>query len=78
MSIALTARIKAPGEAMIGEDARLVEHGHPCDEMAPYERLLGDALLGERTLFGSRGCVANRGPDPESRRAAAREPESVM
>jgi glucose-6-phosphate 1-dehydrogenase len=53
VSIALTARIKAPGEAMVGEDARLIEHRDTGDEMAPYERLLGDALQGDRTLFGS-------------------------
>ena len=31
VSIALTARIKAPGEAMIGEDVRLIEHRHSGD-----------------------------------------------
>jgi glucose-6-phosphate 1-dehydrogenase len=57
VSIALTARIKAPGEAMIGEDVRLIEHRHPGDEMEPYERLLGDALRGDHTLFGSEAGV---------------------
>jgi glucose-6-phosphate 1-dehydrogenase len=57
VSIALTARIKAPGEAMIGEDVRLVEHRQPGDEMKPYERLLGDALRGDHTLFGSEAGV---------------------
>jgi len=57
VSITLTARIKTPGEAMIGEDVGLVEHRHPGDEMAPYERLLGDALRGQRTLFGSEAGV---------------------
>jgi glucose-6-phosphate 1-dehydrogenase len=57
VSISLTTRVKAPGEAMIGEDVRLVEHRHPGDEMAPYERLLGDALRGDRTLFGSEAGV---------------------
>ena len=57
VSISLTARIKVPGEAMIGEDVRLVEHRHPGDEMEPYERLLGDAMRGDRTLFGSEADV---------------------
>ncbi len=57
VSIALTARIKAPGEAMVGKDVHLVEHRHPGDEMSPYERLLGDALRGDRTLFGSEAGV---------------------
>jgi glucose-6-phosphate 1-dehydrogenase len=57
VSISLVARVKAPGEAMIGEDARLVEHRDPGDEMEPYERLLGDAMRGDRTLFGSEAGV---------------------
>ena len=42
--IALTAQAKVPGEAMIGEDVRLVERRCRADEMEPYERLLGDAI----------------------------------
>jgi len=57
VSISLTARMKAPGEAMVGQDASLVEHRLPGDEMKPYERLLGDALRGDRTLFGSEAGV---------------------
>jgi glucose-6-phosphate 1-dehydrogenase len=66
VSIALTARIKVPGEAMIGEDVRLGEHRHPGDEMEPYERLLGDAMRGARTLLGSEAGVeaAWRSVDP--------------
>jgi glucose-6-phosphate 1-dehydrogenase len=51
--ISLTAQAKAPGEKMAGEDVTLVEHGHQGEAMEPYERLLGDALRGDRTLFGS-------------------------
>jgi len=36
---------------------RLVEHHHADDEMTPYERLFGDALRGDRTLFGSEAGV---------------------
>ena len=57
VSVSLTARIKAPGEAMIGENVRLIEHRHRGDDMAPYERLLGDAMRGDRTLFGSEAGV---------------------
>jgi glucose-6-phosphate 1-dehydrogenase len=57
VSITVTARVKIPGEAMIGEDARLVEHQQPGDEMEPYERLLGDAMSGDHTLFGSEAAV---------------------
>ncbi len=55
--ISLTARTKVPGQAMVGEDVRLVEHHHAGDEMTPYERLFGDALRGDRTLFGSEAGV---------------------
>jgi glucose-6-phosphate 1-dehydrogenase len=55
--ISLTARTKVPGQAMVGEDVRLVEHHHAGDEMKPYERLFGDALRGDRTLFGSEAGV---------------------
>jgi glucose-6-phosphate 1-dehydrogenase len=53
VAIALFARTKLPGEAMVGEDVDLVEVRPPVDEMKPYERLLGDALDGDHTLFGS-------------------------
>jgi glucose-6-phosphate 1-dehydrogenase len=55
--ISLTARVKRPGEAMIGEDVQLIEHHHHGEEMQPYERLLGDALRGDRTLFGDEAGV---------------------
>jgi len=55
--ISLTARAKKPGDAMVGEDVLLVEHHHVGDELTPYERLFGDALRGDRTLFGSQAGV---------------------
>jgi len=55
--ISVTARVKRAGEAMVGDDAALMEHRTPGDEMPPYERLLGDALRGDRTLFGSEAGV---------------------
>ena len=57
VSIAFAARLKARGEAMIGEPVHLVDVRKPGDEMRPYERLLGDALEGDRTLFGSQTAV---------------------
>ena len=51
--LGLMARAKTPGEEMVGEDVSLVEVRHAVDEQAPYERLLGDALEGDHTLFGS-------------------------
>ena len=55
--IALGARAKVPGEAMIGEEVELVARHHAGDEMAPYERLLGDAMRGDATLFAREDSV---------------------
>jgi glucose-6-phosphate 1-dehydrogenase len=40
-----------PGEAMVGERVELVVRQSSADEMTPYERLLGDAIRGDPTLF---------------------------
>lgn len=55
--IALGARIKKPGEGMTGESTELVAHRQANDEMMPYERLLGDALDGDSTLFAREDSV---------------------
>ena len=49
--ISAGARHKAPGEVMVGEKVELVVRNRPGDEMPPYERLLGDAIRGETSLF---------------------------
>jgi glucose-6-phosphate 1-dehydrogenase len=46
-------RAKIPGEQMEGEDVELIAAHQPAGEMSPYERLLGDALHGDQTLFAS-------------------------
>ena len=51
VTISLGARAKMPGEAMVGEAVELVVRQNPADEMTPYERLLGDAIRGDATLF---------------------------
>ncbi len=43
--LSVGASVKKPGEAMIGEPVELIARRHTGDEMMPYERLLGDALL---------------------------------
>ncbi len=50
--IALGARAKVPGEAMVGKEVELLACRHSGVEMPPYERLLSDALRGDATLFG--------------------------
>lgn len=49
--IALSARSKLPGEGMHGENVELIARHCPVDEMAPYERLLSDAMRGDPSLF---------------------------
>jgi glucose-6-phosphate 1-dehydrogenase len=52
--ISLDARVKAHGEAMVGEDVELIARRSMGDAMTPYERLLGDAVEGDATLFATR------------------------
>lgn len=58
VTIAIGARVKRPGEELIGDptELRLVHHPQG-DEMDAYERLLGDAMSGDATLFASQEGV---------------------
>ena len=50
--VALGARVKRPGEAMSGEPVELIaRHVGGVATDTPYERLLGDALAGDPSLF---------------------------
>ena len=55
--IAEGVRVKKPGEAMQGEPVELVARHHAAVEKSPYERLLGDAIRGDNSLFTSDECV---------------------
>jgi glucose-6-phosphate 1-dehydrogenase len=55
--IALGMRVKRPGERMEGENVELIATQQDPDEMTPYERLLGDALRGDQTLFASEDAI---------------------
>jgi glucose-6-phosphate 1-dehydrogenase len=57
VAIALGTRIKAPGEAMTGQEVELYACNSHADEMTPYERLLGDAMRGDATLFARQDSV---------------------
>src|SRR5262249_9086473 len=56
--IALGARVKKPGEQLVSEptELRLVHH-HDSTEMLPYERLLGEAMEGDTSLFAREDSV---------------------
>jgi glucose-6-phosphate 1-dehydrogenase len=55
--LSLGARAKLPGERMRGEDVELVACHDQKEEMAPYERLLGDAMRGDQMLFARQDSV---------------------
>ncbi|HEV7801093.1 MAG TPA: glucose-6-phosphate dehydrogenase, partial [Burkholderiales bacterium] len=49
--ISVGARVKAPGAAMVGRETQLIAYRNVADEMTPYERLIGDAIRGDASLF---------------------------
>jgi glucose-6-phosphate 1-dehydrogenase len=56
--IALGARVKKPGEQMVSEPTELkFVHHVDAQEMDAYERLLGDAMAGDPTLFARQDGV---------------------
>ena len=56
-AIDLGANLKAGGEGMVGEARELVLHRAETEGMMAYERLLGDAIDGDATLFARRDAV---------------------
>jgi glucose-6-phosphate 1-dehydrogenase len=57
LQIGLGLRVKIPNERMIGEDVELIVCQNEGEAMTPYERLLGDALTGDPTLFATEAKV---------------------
>jgi glucose-6-phosphate 1-dehydrogenase len=57
VAIALGVRSKTPGEAMVGQEVELLATQGISDEMDAYERLLGDAMNGDATLFAREDAV---------------------
>jgi len=55
--ISIGAKIKVPGEDMVGENIDLMAHHQAAQEMLPYERLLGDAIRGDLALFAREDSV---------------------
>jgi glucose-6-phosphate 1-dehydrogenase len=51
------ALVKRNGEQMHGEPVELVARHHSASEKSPYERLLGDAIRGDTSLFTQDDCV---------------------
>ncbi|MEO8520083.1 MAG: glucose-6-phosphate dehydrogenase [Acidobacteriota bacterium] len=58
VTIALGARVKRPGDQMVGDQTELrVAHQPNGDELDAYERLLDDAMDGDATLFARQDGV---------------------
>ena len=57
VAIGLSVRSKKPGEQMKGERVELIAPSDVAVEMLAYERLLGDAMKGDRTLFATEDAV---------------------
>ena len=55
--IAASTQVKQPGDEMCGETVELVAHHTHGGEQSPYERLLGDALRGDNSLFTNDASV---------------------
>ena len=55
--ISAGARVKKPGGAMHGESIELVARHQSNRGKSPYERLLGDAMKGDASLFTRDECV---------------------
>jgi glucose-6-phosphate 1-dehydrogenase len=56
-AVALAARVKRPGKAFVGEQRELFLCEESAGEDTTYERLLGDAMAGDGSLFTSQEAV---------------------
>jgi glucose-6-phosphate 1-dehydrogenase len=58
MTIAMGTTVLAPGEGLKGETVEMVASRHPRpEEMEAYERVLGDAMVGDSMLFARQDYV---------------------
>jgi glucose-6-phosphate 1-dehydrogenase len=55
--IAVAANVKKDGEAMVGEQKELVLRRTGPEETKPYERLIGDAIDGDPTMFAEMDAI---------------------
>jgi glucose-6-phosphate 1-dehydrogenase len=56
-AIALAARVKLAGQEFVGEQRELYLFDEQPGEESPYERLLGDAMIGDGALFTREDAV---------------------
>ena len=56
-TLALGMNVKRPGEGMSGREAELVASEDEAGDMLAYERLLGDAMRGDASLFARQDAI---------------------
>ncbi len=56
-TVAMGVRAKTPGEAMAGRAVELVVSESQAQDMLEYERLLGDAMRGDASLFAREDAI---------------------
>jgi glucose-6-phosphate 1-dehydrogenase len=56
-ALAIGLRVKRPGEAMDGRAVELIASEEEARELLTYERLLGDALRGDASLFARQDAI---------------------
>jgi glucose-6-phosphate 1-dehydrogenase len=54
---AIGVRVKRSGEETVGEDVELLASHDQAGDILPYQRLLGDAMRGDATLFGREDAI---------------------
>ena len=57
VTIAIGARVKRPGDQLVSEPTEFEVVRHPQGEMDAYERLLGEAMEGDPSLFAREDAV---------------------
>ncbi len=58
IAIGIGTMVMTPGEDMVGRAVELLANHHPThDEMSAYERLIGEAMRGDPTLFARQDYV---------------------
>jgi glucose-6-phosphate 1-dehydrogenase len=57
VAIAMGVRSKIPGDGMCGQNVELLAVSNVVGQVGPYERLLGDAMKGDATLFAREDMV---------------------
>jgi len=57
VTIGIGALSKRPGAAMVGDEIELYVCNAPDEEAGAYERLIGDALMGDNTRFARQDAV---------------------